>query len=154
MSDVTGIGRAVEGAGVVATAISGIVDRVMDAAFPDPAKKASAEATALRAQVEAMMAPLAGQIETNKIEAASSSVFVAGWRPFIGWVCGAALVYQYLAAPLLPWVVNVAGGHAPAMPSLDGNLWELMFGMLGIAGLRTYEKAQGVASVGPLVVRR
>ena len=135
------------------TAGLGLADRIAELVgryIPDPAKAAEA---ALQLQQLAAQERTA-QVEVNKAEAASASVFVAGWRPFIGWVCGGALVYQYLIAPLLPWVINVAGGHAPSMPSLDGNLWELMFGMLGIAGLRTYEKAQGVASGGPLVVRR
>ena len=134
------------GAGAVATAIGTTIGRVMDTLFPTEAQKASADAIRVRAQIEAVMAPLAGQIDINKAEAASGSVFVAGWRPAIGWVCAAALAYQYLAAPLLPWVVNALGGHAPPMPGLDENLWQLMAGMLGLGAFRTYEKVQGVAS--------
>lgn len=80
--------------------------------------------------------------ETNKIEAAHSSIFVAGWRPFIGWVCGFALAFNYLVRPFWMWAVAVWWPEAPVPPSLDEMLWELMFGMLGMGGLRTFEKVK------------
>lgn len=89
---------------------------------------------------------LAGQLAINKLEAQSPSVFVAGWRPFIGWVCGAALAYQYLIRPIIIYVSALKGldpTHIP--PGLDNNLWELMFGMLGLGTLRTFEKVKGTA---------
>lgn len=112
--------------------------------IPNPAQAAEAAQKLAELQAQERTA----QLDVDKQEAASGSLFVAGWRPFIGWVCGAALVYQYLVSPLLPWGVNALGGHAPAMPGLDGNLWELMAGMLGMAGFRTYEKVQGSATQG------
>ncbi len=93
-----------------------------------------------------------GQLEVNRAEAASSSLFVAGWRPAIGWIGVAALGYQFLAYPLLIWVWTllqalawVPAGLQPP-PMLDTNaLWVVLSGMLGIAGLRSVEKVKGVA---------
>jgi hypothetical protein len=93
---------------------------------------------------KAAIAANAAQIEVNKAEAASGSIFIAGWRPFIGWVCGAALVVQYIASPLLPWLGAVAGFELPPIPSLDDSLWQLMAGLLGLGGMRTFEKMKGV----------
>jgi hypothetical protein len=121
--------------------LAGRVADIVGRYIPDPAKAAEAA----QRLAELASAERQAQVAVNAAEAGSASLFVAGWRPFIGWVCGSALVYQYLAAPLLPWLVNALGGHVPAMPGLDGNLWELMLGMLGLGGLRTYEKVQGVA---------
>lgn len=93
-----------------------------------------------------------GQLEVNRAEAASSSLFVAGWRPAIGWVGAIALGYQFLAYPLLiwAWALLQARGLVPAglqpPPMLDTDaLWVVLSGMLGIAGLRTAEKVKGVA---------
>lgn len=88
---------------------------------------------------------LNGQIEINKIEAASSSLFVAGWRPFIGWICGVALAYAFIIQPFIIWGVR-AYGLDIVPPTLDvGQLMSLVFAMLGMAGLRTYEKKTGVS---------
>jgi hypothetical protein len=122
--------------------LAGKVADLVGRYIPDPAK--AAEAALAIQQLAAQ--ERAAQTEVNKAEAASASMFVAGWRPAIGWVCAGALVYQYLVAPLLPWLVVTLGGHAQAMPGLDDNLWQLMLGMLGLGGLRTYEKVQGVAT--------
>lgn len=92
------------------------------------------------------------QMEVNKVEAASSSVFVAGWRPAIGWVGAAAMAYQFLLYPMLVWAWTwaQAEGYVPAEvkppPMLDTEaLWVILSGMLGIAGMRTWEKGKGVA---------
>ena len=73
-------------------------------------------------------------------------MFVAGWRPAIGWVCAIALMYQYTLSPIAVWVAAMAHYTLPTPPTLDSSLWELMFGMLGMGGLRTYEKIKGVAT--------
>jgi hypothetical protein len=86
------------------------------------------------------------QVEVNKVEAASPSMFVAGWRPFAGWVCGAGLAYQFLVRPILPWLVTSLGGSAPEMPSVDNDaLMTLLLGMLGLGTLRTAERLRGKA---------
>lgn len=80
------------------------------------------------------------QIEVNKVEAAHESIFVAGWRPFIGWVCGIAFTYHVIVVPLLMFVGNVTGNPIPA-PAFDAILLtNVLFGMLGLGGFRTYEK--------------
>ncbi len=92
------------------------------------------------------------QIGVNNTEAAHTSVFVAGWRPAIGWVGAAAMAYQFLLYPLLTWgwALAQANGHLPAgmqpPPMLDADaLWEILSGILGIAGMRSFEKTKGVA---------
>lgn len=93
-----------------------------------------------------------GQLEINRTEAASASLFVKGWRPAIGWIGVAALAYQFLAYPLLVWIWALLQARAwvPAglqpPPMLDTEaLWVVLSGMLGIAGLRSVEKVKGVA---------
>lgn len=88
-------------------------------------------------------AQLQGQLDTNKQEAASQSLFVAGWRPFIGWVCGSGLAIQFIVNPIFTWIAALAK-HPVQFPSLDlGTLMTLLFGMLGLGAMRTYEKVQG-----------
>lgn len=115
--------------------------KVIDKFVPDPAARAKAEAD-LRAD---LLASDRAQMEVNKAEAASGSVFVSGWRPAIGWVLAAAVAYTYLLVPLGVWLGFVIGKPLPKPPVLDGNLWELMFALLGMGGLRTLEKLKGVA---------
>jgi len=97
-------------------------------------------------EIDAQLQSQAQQTDTNKVEAASSSFFVSGWRPFIGWVCGSGLAYQYLADPLISWVAAIQ--HWPIPPSLDlGTLITMLGGLLGLGSMRTYEKLNGVANV-------
>lgn len=93
------------------------------------------------------------QIEVNKAEAANPNVFVSGWRPAIGWVGVAALAYQFLAYPAALWIWTYLQGagwiprELQPPPILDtDHLWVILSGILGIAGMRTVEKAKGVAS--------
>lgn len=93
------------------------------------------------------------QVEVNKIEAASSSVFVAGWRPAIGWIGAAAMAYQFLLYPMCLWAWTYLQGLGwiPAElkppPVLDADqLWVILSGILGIAGMRSFEKTKGVAA--------
>lgn len=84
------------------------------------------------------------QLEVNKAEASSPSMFVAGWRPAVGWVCATGLASQFVVGPLATWGASLAH-HPIAYPQLDlGTLLTLLFGMLGMAGYRTYEKTNGV----------
>ena len=78
-----------------------------------------------------------GQLEVNKVEAAHKSLFVAGWRPAIGWICGLSLMYSTILAPVL--------GIWFTVPPVDSSLLTtVLMGMLGLGGLRTIEKAKGV----------
>jgi hypothetical protein len=114
--------------------------------FPDPAQASQAKLELLKLQQSGELATMTAQTDINKQEATNQSVFVSGWRPAIGWVCALALVYQYLLRPLRTWGFMAAGYNFPPMVGLDENLWQLMMGMLGLGGLRTFEKVQGVAS--------
>lgn len=87
------------------------------------------------------------QIEVNKIEAASSSLFTSGWRPYIGWGCGTAFLYSALFEPIMRFVAQVIFDYKGPFPQLDTALtMQVLFGMLGMAGMRSYEKFKGVAS--------
>lgn len=99
-----------------------------------------------KAQLAAALAIVQGQLDTNKVEAANPSVFVAGWRPAIGWICGLALAYTFVLYPLLLWASALwAPGIKPPVLGNDSMLFELLLGMLGLGGLRTFEKVKGVA---------
>ena len=113
-----------------------ILGKAAERLIPDPEARAKWVSETLGMFMQADL----GQLKVNEAEAQSSSIFVAGWRPFIGWVCGAALLYSYLLVPLVVWLGFVIGKPVPKPPTLDANLWELMFGMLGMGALRTYEK--------------
>jgi hypothetical protein len=115
--------------------------KVLDKFVPDPEAKAKAESE-LRSNLQAWDKT---QTDVNAVEAANANVFVSGWRPFIGWTCGLALAYQYVLAPLVMWITLTMGVHLAAPPKLDDMLWQLVFAMLGMGGLRTFEKIKGVA---------
>jgi len=90
--------------------------------------------------------PNLAQVELNKIEAAHRSIFVAGWRPAIGWVCALALLYQFVICPLLGYILLVFLPTIPAPPTLDfAPLMTVVMSLLGLGGLRTVEKLQGRA---------
>ena len=122
-------------------AILGIGGKLIDKLIPDPAAQDAARLELLKLQQSGELAAMTAQTEINKAEASNPSGFVSGWRPAIGWVCALAMGYQYLARPLM-----VAFMPALVFPGLDDNLWQLMMGMLGLGGLRTFEKTQGVAA--------
>jgi len=86
------------------------------------------------------------QIEVNKAEAASGSIFKGGWRPAIGWVCASAFAYHFVLQPVIVFIVLAAGADLPPLPDFDmASLMTVMMGMLGLGGLRTYEKQKGIA---------
>lgn len=116
--------------------------KIIDKFVPDPQAKIAAEA-ALRTDLQTWDAQ---QNTVNAAEAASSSAFTSGWRPMIGWVCALALAYQYLLSPIGMWLATTMHIAVATPPKLDDSLWQLMFGMLGMGGLRTYEKLKGVVS--------
>ena len=83
--------------------------------------------------------PAMAQVELNKVEASHRSMFVAGWRPFLGWICGLGLAIAFLVNPFIVWISPDA--TVPDVPTEV--MMELVVAMLGLAGLRTYEKLQG-----------
>lgn len=111
--------------------------------IPNPAEKARAELEMKTALLNAMVEESKGQAETNKIEAGHQSIFVAGWRPAIGWVCAAGFGWTFLFHPLLSWFMYVSGVTTP-LPEIDhGILLELTMGMLGMGALRSFDKWKG-----------
>lgn len=128
------------------TAALDIGGKLIDRLWPDPTQRDAAKLELFKLHQQGELAQIAGQIEINKVEAASSSVFVSGWRPAIGWVCGSALAYTYLIYPLLTWAAAIwFPSIKPPVLGNDGMLYELLLGMLGIGGMRTYEKIKGVS---------
>lgn len=134
---------------LVAAPILKIIDKVI----PD---RAAAQATkdsitqlaaqgALAEELAQLQAVTTAQSDTNKIEAASTSVFVAGWRPYVGWICGTGLGLQVIVAPLFTWL-SALFGHPTAFPAFDNVLLQsTLAGMLGLGySLRTLEKHNGV----------
>jgi hypothetical protein len=85
------------------------------------------------------------QMAINKEEASSGSLFKGGWRPCIGWICGIAFGYHFVFQPVIIFIVVLIGMDIPELPSFDmGTLLTVLGGMLGIGGLRTYEKQKGL----------
>jgi hypothetical protein len=118
---------------------------LIDRLFPDEHAQA---AERQRAQVELLQLAQAdnlAQIEVNKVEAQHTDRFVSGWRPGAGWVCVAGLAYTFLAQPLLAWGSSIQGWPVPPVLDIEA-LMILLGGMLGLGGLRTFDKVKGVAS--------
>jgi hypothetical protein len=85
------------------------------------------------------------QIDVNKVEAGHRSIFVAGWRPFLGWVSGISVAFVYLFQPFIVMVLKIFGSDIE-LPTLDlSQLMPLILGMLGLGGLRSFEKARGIS---------
>lgn len=110
----------------------------------EPIDANKAAELALKAQ-EMENGLIMAQAEINKIEAANPNLFVSGWRPGAGWVCVLALSYTYIGQPFVTWGCLNFGWVAPPSINMDG-LMTLLLALLGVAGLRTYEKKAGVAS--------
>ena len=123
------------------------ISRLLDKIIPDPAARELAKQELLRSERQAdleefKLAIQADQLQTeiNKTEAASDDRFVAGWRPFIGWVCGIAFAYHFVLQPFLAFAL-VAAGQNVTLPVFDMDaLSTVLMGMLGLGGLRTVEK--------------
>lgn len=118
--------------------------KIIERLFPDPAAKAQAELELLKLTQAGDLQTVLAQLEINAKEAAHPSIFVAGWRPFVGWSCGVGLVYATIGHNLLAWLAQAQGWPVP--PSVDADLLiYTLGGLLGIGGLRTLEKVKGVA---------
>jgi len=121
--------------------VSGLLDKVIE---DKDQKAALAHEIATMSERHAQEAMLA-QLEINKAEAASGSLFKGGWRPAVGWVCAIAFAYHFILKDLIVFAVTVAGVDMPELPEFDmGTLLTVLGGMLGIGGLRTYEKQKGL----------
>jgi hypothetical protein len=95
-------------------------------------------------QLEAATKIIEMQARINEVEAGHRSIFVAGWRPFIGWICGIALLYASIIEPLLRFIASQKG-YIGSFPELDTTItMQVLLGILGLAGFRTWEKKEGV----------
>jgi len=127
----------------------GLIDRL----FPDPAAKAAAQLELLKMQQAGDLAQLAAdtdlaklQIQTNLAEAAGNW-FTAGWRPFIGWICGVSLCYVAIIEPVARFVAQVWFAYTGAFPTIDTQLtMQVLLGMLGLGAMRSVEKIKGAES--------
>jgi hypothetical protein len=124
----------------------GPITGLLDKFIPDAGEKARlAHEIATMAEKQAHEIALA-QIEVNKAEAASGSLFKGGWRPFIGWVCGVAFAYHFVLQPLMVFIALAVGYSLPPLPEFDmASLMTVLGGLLGLGSLRTFEKYKGVA---------
>lgn len=117
---------------------------LIDRFFPDKEAARVAEAEFLKMAMDGELKQALAQLEINAREAAHPSIWVAGWRPYFGWVGGTAFAYVGIVKPLLSWWAAIKGWPLP--PDIDTEfLWVVVSGLLGIGGLRTYEKKQGVS---------
>ena len=116
---------------------------LLDRFVPDPEKKREAEMELVRMAADGELKQTIAQLEINAREAAHPSIWVAGWRPYFGWVGGTAFAYVGIIKPLLTWAASIKGWPVP--PDIDTEfLWVVVSGLLGIGGLRTVEKFKGV----------
>ena len=131
--DLSSVGGAVQG---VSKGISDLANGIRTAITGVDAQK---QADLLAKLTEIDAAAQQAQMEINKVEASSSKLFVAGWRPFLGWVCGSIFAYNYLFRPLL----GLIPGMVP-LPMLDlAEISPVLMGLLGLGAMRTVEKVQG-----------
>jgi hypothetical protein len=137
--------------GLLKAALGPILDGVLRL-IPDKGERARAKEMFEGQMLTAMTSLVQGQLEINKQEASHASIFVAGWRPAVGWTCTVALLWNFVLQPLLLWGAWVFPEVAPDIstaPKLDTDeLMTVLLGMLGLGGLRTYEKRLGVARTG------
>ena len=128
MADITGLGSIADLAGTVINKI-----------WPD---KTEAE----KQQLAAAVSLVQGQLAINANEASNPSVFVSGWRPAIGWICGAACAWNWIGLPIAKLGLALYGHPIELNPADSGERMPILLGMLGLGGLRTMEKVNGVAA--------
>ena len=117
--------------------------KLIDRLWPDPAKRAEAQLELTKLQQTGELQVIIGQLEVNKEEAKSTNWFVAGWRPFIGWICGAALAYVAILEPIARFIA-VTKGYTGPFPQIDwGITSQVLIGILGLGGMRSFEKVKG-----------
>jgi hypothetical protein len=132
-------------------ALLDIGSKLIDRFCPDPAQKEAAQLELLKMQQNGELAQLAAatdiaklQIQTNIEEAKSTNWFIAGWRPFVGWVCAFALGYVAVIEPIIRFVAKVFVGYSGEFPVIDTDLtMQVLMGLLGLGAMRSVEKVKG-----------
>lgn len=125
--DITGVGS-----------VADLANTVIGKIWPDKSEQE-------KQQMAAAVLMVQGQLDINKTEAENPSVFVSGWRPYVGWVCGTACAWNWLGLPVAKFAMLVFGHPLNIEPADLGEMLPLLFGLLGMGGLRTIEKINGVA---------
>jgi hypothetical protein len=140
--DLTGLG-----------AVTNLVTTVIDRIFPDPEKQAEARLELLKLQQTGELEELHAEVQlatnqsnTNTEEAKSGNLFIAGWRPFIGWVCGSACAWNWVGISLAKTICAIAHYSIVLEPASLTEMLPVLLGMLGLGGLRTFEKINGINS--------
>ena len=122
-----------------------ILATVVDKTVPDKVQKSVAMLELEKALIDNADKINLETIKTNQIEAGHKSIWVAGWRPAIGWSCSLGIAWLFIGHPVATWVAQMLGYTGMVMPTIDTEiLLELTLAMLGMAGLRTFEKIKGV----------
>lgn len=137
------------------TAVLDIGGKLIERLWPNKADADAAKLKLFELQQTGELAVLAsetdlarGQLAINENEAANPNLFVSGWRPGVGWICAAAFAWQYVIAPIAVFAATL-GGHPLALPSFESeSLMTVLFGLLGMSGLRTVERIKGVIPPG------
>jgi hypothetical protein len=120
--------------------------KLIDRLWPNPEEAAKAKLELLKMQQNGDLAVMTAQTDINKIEAASSNLFVSGWRPFVGWCCGVAFLYAAILEPLARFIAKVMFSYGGDFPAIDTTLtMQILLGLLGMAGLRSWDKKNGTA---------
>ena len=135
--------------GLDALGIGAIADLAKDLVgrfFPDKTEAEKAQMSLILTTMQNQMAMNQGQMDANKVEAANPSIFVSGWRPFVGWVCGSACAWNWVGLPVVLFVAKASGHAVDVKPADLTQMLPLLMGLLGMGALRTYEKTQGVAA--------
>lgn len=126
--DVTGVG-----------AIADLAGSVINKIWPDKTEQE-------KQQLAAAVMVVQGQLDINKAEASNPNVFVSGWRPAIGWVCGAACAWNWIGLPVAKLIAQLSGHDLALNPADLTEMMPVLLGMLGLSGFRSYEKVKGVAA--------
>jgi hypothetical protein len=129
-----------------------LLGSLLDRIFPDPKVAADAKLEVMKLAQSGELAKLnadtqlaTGQIDVNKAEASNASLFVSGWRPFVGWTCGAAFAFKFIGGPAA-FVISQWVGHPITLPVFDfTEMSTILMGMLGLGAMRTVEKVKGAA---------
>ncbi len=127
-------------------ATSGLINGIVDRIWPNPEEADKRRIEQLKAELDYEHKLLVGQLKINEMEAKNQNVFVSGWRPAIGWICGMALLYAALLEPFLRFVARVVLDYDGDFPIIDTDITlQILLGLLGLAGMRSFEKSKKVA---------
>ena len=122
-----------------------VIGGLLDKLIPDKDARAAAQELLQQSEQSGELQLMLGQMEVNKVEAASGSLFRGGWRPAVGWVCVSAMFYSYVLFPFMKFVVILVMDKPPTFPQLSmGELMPVLIGLLGLGTMRMNEKIKGV----------